>query len=359
MWVVAAGETVEAPLVAGAWAVDASVPAASRLGETDSDVSEGDDVATAGEVTVAAAALVDGGGGGGGRVAVGSSVIGTGPDEDSWSWSRSEVPLGGVGGAVLEVQPSEPVAHAVVPALTGVDVTLQETSELSPNGCTTAEMPDSTTAEGDPPAAVFTVVVVTSAEVIARSGSCGDEAKCWVLAAAGVLVALSTDAAVDEDDAGEGTRGVSFPQAEGGLAAALISVETASDESLQDFGADVETTWTGSGEVAGAAAAGVEAGVVSELVVVVESNGAARFVFTLGGDEVVMATSGGAVELAAVGGGAGAEGQEAEGASDWAGRGGASTGGDVANGSDVVSANGSSVGRSGGSALLVLPGVLV
>lgn len=50
-----AGETVEAPLVAGASAVDTSVLAVSRLGETDSDASEGDDVATAGEGEVAAA----------------------------------------------------------------------------------------------------------------------------------------------------------------------------------------------------------------------------------------------------------------------------------------------------------------
>lgn len=61
----------------------------------------------------------------------GSSTIGAGPDEESWSWFWSEATLGGVGGVVLEVQLCVPVAHTVVPTLTEVDVTPDEASEPS------------------------------------------------------------------------------------------------------------------------------------------------------------------------------------------------------------------------------------
>lgn len=119
----------------------------------------------------------------------------------------------------------------------------------------------------------------------------------------------------------------------------------------------METTWTGRGEdgEAGAAvASGLEAGVVSDFVVDVESSGAAGVGITLEGNTVVVTASGGAVELVAVGGEAGTEGQEAEGAWDWAGRGGATPGGDVAGGGTVVPVSSCSVRQSGCSALLVL-----
>lgn len=238
MWVVDAGETVEAPLVAavaGSSAVDAWVAPASHLGETDSDISEGDNVATAGEVEVAASVVpVVGEGGGGGEEGTvieppGSFTMGAGSDEGSWSWSK--IAQGGLGGVVLEVQLSMPVVHMVVltPTViaggaTGGDatlaaVTLDEASELSPDDRTTAAaavgVQDSTTVRGVFPAGVVTVVVVTVAGVAARSGGCGDKAKCWLLASAGASVTLSTEAAAVDD--GEET------QAEGGSAAVLIA----------------------------------------------------------------------------------------------------------------------------------------
>lgn len=209
-------------------------------------------------------------------------------------------------------------------------------------------MHNSTTARGVFPPAVVAVVVVAVEEVVARSAVCGDEAKCWVLAAAGPLVSLSTEAA-DEDNAGEERCRVSFPQAEGGSAVVLMAEEAASEETLQDFGTDVETTWTGrgeDGEAGGAAAATVGAGVVSvvsDLVVVVESSGASGVGFTHGGDAVVVATSVG--QPAAVRVGSGTEGREAKGAWEWAGRGGVTPGGDVANGGAGAPVSGSSVGQ--------------
>lgn len=194
-------------------------------------------------------------------------------------------------------------------------------------------------------AAVIVVVVVTVAEVVARAGGCDVEAKCWLVADAAALV-MSTEAA-DEDDRDE-TCCESF-LAGGGSAAAAVAGETISGKTLQDVVSDAESTWTGRGEGETGEGAGdaLEAGVVpsmfdSVVFTLVEtedlesggalaSAGAAGVSFTLGGDAVVAAGSGGAVELGAVGGTAGTETQEAEGAWDWAGRGGATPGGAAAN----------------------------
>lgn len=124
----------------------------------------------------------------------------------------------------------------------------------------------------------------------------------------------------------------------------VVAGETTSGKTLRDVVSGAESTWTGrgEGETGEGAGAALEAGVVpsvfdSVVVTLVETEdlesggalagaGAAGVVFTLGGDAgvvVAAAGSGGAVELGAVGGTAGTETQEAEGAWDWAGRGGA------------------------------------
>lgn len=158
---VGAEETVEAPL-------EAAVAAASCLGETESDVTGGDDAAAAaGEVSAAVALSISAGGGAAVVELLVSSTIKAGSDEGTWTWvwSRSEVMLGGVGGAVLEVQMlSVPGAHTVVDAPSAA-VTLDEAPgpSLEDGRTAAAGAQDSRTTAGElSPAAV----------VVTTSGSC-------------------------------------------------------------------------------------------------------------------------------------------------------------------------------------------